>query len=794
MTPLIRFGLAWLAGIALARWLNLPWFILVLAALPALGALWLYGQHPRARIGAIMAVSFLAGAFRLVFFQPVFSAGDLAFYNDSPAPVKITGVVVDEPDVRDTYINFRLKAESLQLKGATQPVTGLLLVRGPRYPEHFYGDRLTVTGKLETPPVLENFSYKDYLARFGIHSLVRRLHLELIESNQGNLFWAAMLAFKARAAQTINRILAEPYASLLNGILLGIETGIPKGLYEAFNLTGTSHIIVISGSNISLIAGIFLLLGQKILGKRYAPPLAMAGIIIYTFLVGADAAVSRAAVMGLVWVLAIWVGRPGLALNSLIFSGFVLTLLNPLILWDVGFQLSFMATLGLILLVPPLERGIFGLLQRLLKTEQVGLAMALLSELIIVTLAAQIITGPLIVYHFGRLSIVSLLTNLLILPVQPPIMIVGGLATLAGMIWLPLGVALGWLVWLPLAWSVWMVELTGRLPYASLDLGTFPLWLLILLYAALGAGIWSANRPRAEKEAQPRFHLPEIGSATTRLWVGGAAVGALLVWLAVLSLADGRLHVAFLDVGQGDAILVTTPDGRQILIDGGPTATDLTWRLGQEMPFWDHSLDLVVNTHPDADHLAGLPPLLDRYQVEQVLIPNVGSNSALYREWETQLAETGLTPTIGQAGMELTLGQGITATLLNPGPAAAREDDPNNHSVVIRLQMGRISFLLPGDIEEPVERNLVWQQAPLAATVLKSAHHGSKTSSSETFLDAVNPQVVVISVGKDNDFGHPSPEVLERYAERGLTVFRTDEQGTVEFSTDGEHLWVETAR
>ena len=115
-----------------------------------------------------------------------------------------------------------------------------------------------------------------------------------------------MLTFKARAAQTINRILAEPYASLLNGILLGIETGIPKGLYEAFNLTGTSHIIVISGSNISLIAGIFLLLGQKILGKRYTPPLAMAGIIVYTFLVGADAAVSRAAVMGLVWVLAIW--------------------------------------------------------------------------------------------------------------------------------------------------------------------------------------------------------------------------------------------------------------------------------------------------------------------------------------------------------------------------------------------------------------------------------------------------------------------------------------------------------
>lgn len=487
-------------------------------------------------------------------------------------------------------------------------------------------------------------------------------------------------------------------------------------------------------------------------------------------------------------------GRPGLALNSLIFSGFILTLLNPLILSDVGFQLSFMATLGLILLVPPLERTFFGLLQRLLKTEQVGLGMALLNELLIVTLAAQIITGPLIVYHFGRLSLVSLLTNLLILPAQPPVMIVGGLAALGGMVWLPLGQALGWLVWLPLAWTVQMVEWTARLPFASLDLGKFPLWLLLLFYAAIGAGIWSANQPRENEEAQPRFHLPELGSASTRLWVGGGAVGALLVWLAVLSLPDGRLHVAVLDVGQGDAILITTPDGRQILIDGGPTPTDLTWRLGQEMPFWDHSLDVVINTHPDADHLAGLPPLLDRYRVGQILLPDVGSSSDLYREWEIQLAEAQLTPVIAQAGTELTLGQGITATLLNPGPASATEDSVNNHSVVLRLQMGRISFLLPGDIEERIERNLVSQQTPLAATVLKSAHHGSKTSSSEAFLDMVNPQIVVISVGQDNDFGHPSPEVLDRYAEHGITVFRTDEQGTVEFSTDGERLWVETAR
>jgi competence protein ComEC len=341
--------------------------------------------------------------------------------------------------VRDQQINLRLRVESIRQGETDLPVGGLLLVRAPRYPEYAYGDRLIVMGRPETPPVFEDFSYKDYLARFGIHSMVRRPSIQLVASGQGHPFWATMYAFKASASATINQILPEPAAALLNGILLGVETGIPRDLYEAFNLTGSSHIIVISGSNIALIAGLLLVLGQKTVGQRYAPPLALLGIGLYTLLVGADAAVSRAALMGGRWLLAVWVGRPGFALNALFFSGLVLTALNPLILWDVGFQLSFMATLGLIVLVPPLERAVFSFLQTRLRREQVGLTMALLSELLIVTLAAQIITGPLIVYHFGRLSLVSLLTNLLILAAQPPIMLLGG--------WLP------WPGWCGCRWA-----------------------------------------------------------------------------------------------------------------------------------------------------------------------------------------------------------------------------------------------------------------------------------------------------------------------------------------------------
>ena len=333
------------------------------------------------------------------------------------------------------------------------------------------------------------------------------------------------------------------------------------------------------------------------------------------------------------------------------------------------------------------------------------------------------------------------------------------------------------------------------MPFASLDLGTFPFWLLVLLYAAIAAGVWAANQPgSADDEARPQFRLPEIGSLQTRLWLGSFGVIVLLIWLAVLALPDGRLHVAFLDVGQGDAILITLPKGDQILIDGGPSPTDLNWRLGQEMPFWDRTLELVINTHPDADHLGGLVSLLDRYTVEQALVADVEGGSQLYRAWSAELAEAHLTAIPAQAGMPLNLGQGVLATIISPGPAVEHIDEPNNHSIVLHLQFGQVSFLFTGDIEAPVEQKLVQIDAPLQATILKSPHHGSKTSSTETFLNAVNPQLVVISVGQDNRFGHPSPEVMERYAAHGLPVLRTDERGTIELITDGNGIWVETAK
>ncbi len=787
MTPLVNLTIAWLLGIALAQWLVPRPTTLLLLAIPAISGLLLYRGQPRFRAWAINAIVLLLGAARLLSSQPTITPDHVVYYNDTDY-VTFTARVVDEPDLRDTYTNLRVQAKSIALPNTPpRPVEGLVLVRAPRYPEYQFGDTLEIHAKLETPPIFERFSYKDYLARQGIHSFVRRPRIKLLAAQHGLSLRAAIFRFKAYAHQTVNRILSEPEAGLLNGILLGIQSGIPRALYDQFNATGASHVIVISGSNISLLVGILLLAGQKLIGRRRATWLALAGVALYTVMVGADAAVVRAAIMGALFVLAMYLGRPNAVLNALFASALAMTLANPLTLWDVGFQLSFLATLGLVVLVPPLETLTERIWSSFGHTGGLTMLSALLKEAMLVTIAAQVITTPLIIYQFGRLSLVSLLTNLLIVPVQPLIMLLGGAATLVGMISQLGGTVLGWLAWLPLAWTIWMVQWTAGFRWAQLNFPALPFWLMSLSYLTLAVGVWWLNE---RQQQSPRRYISTAPPNRAIYTAGGAVALLIFLWAATRSLPDGKLHVAFLDVGQGDAILVTTPHGRQLLIDGGPSPSQLEQRLSEEMPFWDHSLDVVVSTHPDADHLTGLVDVAQRYTIGTVLVSDVSGTSALSTAWQRELSARHLNTITAWQKQRLQLDSNVEADVLNPGPATQTMEPANDHSVTLKIQMGQVSFLLSGDLEAAGEQALLLEGEDVQATVLKSPHHGSKTGSSALFLQAVNPQVVVISVGANNRFGHPAPEILQRYADFGISVLRTDKQGTVELVTDGEKLWL----
>ncbi len=787
MPPFVYFTSACITGIALAWWLSPEPPLLFMGMIPVLGGLYLYRKEPQPRLIIFCFLFTLLGAMRFIYTQPIIDESHVAFYNDDNK-FMLTGTIVDEPDARERLTNLRLSAQTITLEsGQTIPVHGLVLVKAGRYQQYQYGDTLSVFAELETPPEFEGFSYKDYLAQRDIYTMMRQPRIQLLQKQTGFSIYTQIYRFKASAHHGINRILPEPHASLLNGILLGIRSGIPQELYNDFNATGASHVIVISGSNISIVIAIIIVIGRFIVGIRHTTVIAAIGVIMYVIMVGADAAVVRAALMGLLYVTSIRLGRGNDITNALFGAALFMMLYNPMSIWDVGFQLSFVATWGLVAIVPILESYTAKYLGWTMTLHHLDSMADILREGLLVTLAAQIAVTPLLIYHFGQFSIISVLTNLLIVPVQPFVMSLGGLATFATMIFEPLGKMIGWFAWLPLAWTVLIVEWTADFTWAQIELIPIPFWLVGLSYLVLGFWMWMIDHD------DERLQLPTNHKRSWSFYViASMLVIGILILAGTYNMPDGKLHVAFLDIGQGDAILITTPNGRQMLIDGGPSTTELGRRLGHEIPFWDRSLDIVVNTHPDADHVAGLVDVISRFDIGIVLTSDVESESGLYAEWLHRLYMYKHPVRQAWQGMTFQLDDNVHVEIFNPSSLTISAESKNDHSVAMRVTMDEISFLLTGDVEKQIEQAWVAHQFDLKATVLKSPHHGSSTSSSHAFLSAVNPQFVVISVGEDNTFGHPTETIIQRYADFGMTILRTDELGTIEFITDGQQLWLET--
>ena len=741
-------------------------------------------------------------------------AADRAFDRDTPA-VTVTGYVSSYPLVKALRQRLQVTVQQLQQNGNIYSVQGELRLTTDTEQPYSYGQPLLLRGKLVTPPDFEDFSYREYLARKGVHSLFYAETIEpLAGPNQGAGYLQLLYAFRARGAAVLNRLLPEPYAALANGMLLGIEAGIPDALYEQFNLTGTSHVIVISGSNVALIAGVLMALGQRLVGRRRALWPTLVGIGAYALLVGGDAAVLRAAWMGALYVIATSLERRSTALVSLAFACWLLTLANPLTLWDVGFQLSSAATAGLILFSPGVNNffsrlwpTLFGT-KTLESTLQIGgvdllgrgrsLLQGLLQDGLLVTIAANLTTLPLVLYYFGRLSIVSLLTNLLIAPAQSLIMLWGSAGLLLGVsgLLLPAQLVL-WIPWLCLAWTVGVVQWTAALPYASLELTNYGLDKLLLTYLCM-----AAVTLRKQWGVGLRTLLGNGLQQGMRAVIGPTAVSALvlcatLVWALALTQPDGRLHLYFLNIGQGDGILLQTPSGRQVLIDGGADPQRLMQELGAVMPFWDRSLDLVILTNPDRDHMDAQAQTTTRLQLTTALETQASQANHDADDWRANLAAAHVEIQRQHQGGWIDVGDGVALWVLWPPSTPFLVDQSNEeqvidneNSLIIKLVYDDFSALLTGDAGLPSEEELLTTSIPLAATVLKVGHHGSKGSSGEAFVAAVAPQIAVIQVGAENEYGHPHPEALARLAH--ALVLRNDLHGRIHLASDGQQLWIET--
>jgi len=780
------FSLAFLAGIVLASlvslsiwiWISLIIFSLFLLIISQILTPRLPASFPLHPFAFVLFCALCIGAARYQISVPKFNAFHIAFYNDREYDLLITGTLVEPPDYRDNYTNLRVEVSAVDTGDRELPVSGLLLVRASNNQVFHYGDILRLRGKLKTPPENEDFSYRDYLAAQHIHAYMSSAEVTILPGKGGNPFSRVLYVLKDKSLNNIYRLFPDPESSLLAGILLGVDTGLTNELQQAFKDTGTAHIIAISGFNISIIAGLFVTFFSKFLGPRRGAILAIIGIAFYTLLVGADAAVVRAALMGSLALFAKQVGRRQFALNTLLAVALLMCLWNPLYIWDVGFQLSFFATLGLILYADPFSQFANRIIAKYLPASTAEKSAELFSEFVLLTLAAQVTTIPIMAYHFQRISLVSFIANPFILPPQPAVMILGGLAVLLSLIWLPLGQIAAWVAWPFVVYTIRMVELFDRVPHGTLFLGKLSIWFVIAIYAVLFSVTFGESRIKEWFQSIKRDQIKvPAGTGLIILFLA-----LLLVWRAALAIPDRLLHITFLDVGSAEAVLIDTPSGKHVLINGGPSVTTLSDELGRRLPAFNRKLDWLVVAGTEEDDVAALPRVIERYPPDAVLWSGNTQASFSSRVLNEYLSVQDIQVTNAEPEQVLDLGEGATMKVLTAGPRGA----------VLLVEWKNFRTLLPIGMSFEALDELRNGANVGPVSVLSLADAGYAASNPPDWIANLNPEIVELSVGAADQNGMPDSSVLESV--KDYELLRTDQNGWIEITTNGEQMWVNVER
>ncbi|MES2209934.1 MAG: ComEC/Rec2 family competence protein [Chloroflexota bacterium] len=666
----------------------------------------------------------------------------------------------------------------------------------PGFPVVVPGDRVTLDGSLRAPPA--DGPYGDYLVRIGVQATIRVSRMR-VEPPTGDL--ARSLEGLRRAADRALRLaVPEPEAGLASGILIGLRDRVDRDLSAAFTAVGATHVVAISGWNIAIVATTLAALAGRVARRRRMLLTALA-IVAYVVFVGPSPSVLRAAGMAGVVMLARELGRPSRAAAAIGWAVVALLAVDPRLVEDVGFRLSALATVGLIAWGTPFAEHLAG--------KAPGRPRAWLAESLGVSLAAQLATLPIVVLSFGRLSLVSPLVNLGVVPLVAPAMgaglvaLGGGLLAMAG---LPSALAtlVGLPAWLLFSLMVGMVRAGATLPFASVPL--VEPWNAVVA-AGAGLGIVAATalvrRPsrgkgtggggaigaaarvaRGEKPPGVSRQVPSWWRTRSgRILAGGLAASMIALAVVVVQRPTGIPRVTVLDVGQGDAILLEGGSGGRLLVDGGPDPGRLLVALDERLPPWDRRIDVVILSHPHEDHAAGLAALIGRYAVAQVFEPGMFGPGPGYAALDGGLIALGIPRGTLSTGDRVTVDEFRLQVLWpDPGAVPERPSDGgtgiNNVSIVLLGEVNGHRLLLAGDIEEEIDPQLLARGLP-PVDLLKVAHHGSRTSSTDAFLEAVRPAVAVISAGRDNPYGHPAPATVARLEAAGARVLRTDTNGTV---------------
>ncbi len=757
-----------MAGVALASVFAFStpvWFGLAFVSL--LVGLGLRRLRPQATFSILLLPGFLfLGAARYQMVQPVITPQSIAYYNDLQQKVYVTGTLMEPPDIRDTYMNLHMQVVKVDTGQGDIPVHGVLLVRVSNEYEVQYGNLLRVRGNIQTPKENEEFSYRDYLATQGIYSTLSTSTVTVLPGDYAEPLWGMIYRIKDSLLKNIYKLFPNPEASLVGGILLGVDKNIPSEVQQAFQNTGTAHIIAISGFNIAILVAVFLALSSRVLGPKWGAISTILVIGFYVVLVGGSASVVRAGIMGTLSIIALRFGRRNQALTTLAGSALIMGVVHPYILWDVSFQLSFAATLGLLLYAQPMQAAVSTFLARYLAPDNVEKFVAPISEYFLLTFAAQLTTLPIIIYHFGRLSAVAFIANPLVLPAQPALMLLSGLAVVLSRVYMPLGQVVAWVAWPFAAYTIRVVEFFDRIPGGVLVLGSFGLLTALLCYVLL-FGVSLAWR-RVKGTLTPAFTFSLL------------AVFAVITWRSVLNAPDGRLHVTFLNAGSADSVLIETPSGKFIQINGGESPSVLSDQLGRRIPPLSRGIDLLVIASTQENQVAALPRTLEQYRPKSVLWAGNAQASFSSGRLDDWLTTNRIKIEQAKTGNAYSLGDGVTLRVLAV----------SNRGAVISVEMGNFKAVLPIGVNFDIFAELKNGQGlgPVTALLISESGYGPATP--KEWLANLKPQVAILSVAAADPNGLPSKDLVTSLEKS--TLLRTDLYGWIDLLSDGEQMLITT--
>lgn len=832
----LRHGIVWAAVCAIAGMATASagGMAAIAAALAGTAALWLLmtkGSVPRTLLFTLVFAC-CAGWYE---FTDTVNVSPVTLGEAEEAEAIIEGVVVSPPELDGDRAVFDVARASVQVAGQSMVRTNrterLKVYVRFETPEELAeaaawrrGDLAALRGTLRAPLAATNFdgfNYRSYIRRHYVHWT---LHVKggehaMLQRSSGGWSVPGMLSkvdlVRSALAAKLDDLYAEPYAGLMQGLVIGLRDGLDPEVYREFSQIGLSHILAISGLHVGLFVGSALWgLGKLPLTRERRLTAAMALVPFYIVITGASPSVVRAGAMAIIALFLAKKRKLRDGLHVLAFVALLMLAWHPYYLHDVSFQLSFAVTAGLIIGVPKISR-LLPIRNRMLNASAA------------VTITAQLVSFPLTIYYFNGFSLLSFPANFALVPVFSLLVLpLGSTSLLLSFLVPAAGRAFAWAATQLSALSFRTMELLNGLDGAYTIWASPPLWWIAAYYAAgfgLLHGLSTRRAMHAVEEGTTTAPPPPIASdytfAAAPLVVCSFVLGGLLLYAYMPDAGDNRGTVSFLDVGQGDSILIRTPEGKRLLIDGGGTLSFMKkgdeWRLRQDpyevgedmlVPLLKRRgvqrLDAVFVTHADTDHLGGLQAVVESIPVARVVFNGTVKPTAGAERWFSAVLQRGIPMYAAREGDEWRIDAHTTIRVLYPerseGGNVRFDMEQNEASLVFLLTMLDRSFLFTGDIGSSEEERILSMEKAAATVVwpkidvLKIAHHGSKTSSSRNWLAFWNPAAAVISVGRGNHYGHPHPTVTESLDRLGIPTLRTDSHGEIQFEIREGHWRVRT--